>query len=32
MTSLLEYVMAWCAQNNVELREARQWLNEGRWA
>lgn len=32
MASLLEYVMAWCAQNNVELRDARQWLNEGRWA
>lgn len=32
MASLLEYVMAWCADNNVELREARQWLTDGRWA
>lgn len=27
MASLLDYVMAWCAQNNVELREARQWVD-----
>jgi hypothetical protein len=26
MTSLIEYVMAWCAMNDVELRESRQWL------
>ena len=27
MASLLEYVMAWCAENGVELREARQWVD-----
>ena len=27
MASLLEYVMAWCAENCVELREARQWVD-----
>lgn len=27
MASLLEYVMAWCADNGVELREARQWVD-----
>lgn len=27
MASLLDYVMAWCAQNGVELREARQWVD-----
>ena len=25
MASLLDYVMAWCANNNIELREAAQW-------
>lgn len=25
MTSLIEYVMAWCAGNGVELKEAREW-------
>lgn len=24
----LDYVMAWCAQNGVELRDARQWVDE----
>ena len=28
MASLLDYVMAWCAQNGVELRDARQWVDE----
>ena len=28
MASLLEYVMAWCAENGVELRDARQWVDE----
>lgn len=28
MASLLDYVMAWCAQNGVELRDARQWGDE----
>ena len=27
MASLLDYVMAWCAQNGVELRDARQWVD-----
>lgn len=27
MASLLEYVMAWCAEHGVELREARQWVD-----
>ena len=25
MASLLEYVICWCANNNVELRDAAQW-------
>lgn len=28
MASLLEYVMAWCAMHGVELREARQWVDQ----
>ena len=28
MASLLDYVMAWCTQNGVELRDARQWVDE----
>ena len=28
MASLLEYVMAWCALHDVELRDARQWRDE----
>ena len=27
MASLLEYVMAWCAEHGVELRDARQWVD-----
>ena len=27
MASLLDYVMAWCAENGVELRDARQWVD-----
>ena len=27
MASLLEYVMAWCADSGVELREAGQWID-----
>jgi hypothetical protein len=27
LSSLVEYVLAWCAQNGVELREARQWVD-----
>lgn len=28
MASLLEYVMAWAVEHGVELREARQWVDE----
>ncbi len=28
MASLLEYVISWAADNGVELREARQWVDE----
>lgn len=27
MASLLEYVMAYCAENGIELRESRQWMD-----
>ena len=26
LSSLVEYVQAWCAHNGIELREARQWM------
>lgn len=27
LNSLVEYILAWCAQNDVVLREARQWID-----
>ena len=27
LASLVEYILAWCALNGVELREARQWVD-----
>ena len=27
LSSLVEYILAWCALNGVELREARQWVD-----
>jgi hypothetical protein len=27
LSSLVEYIQAWCADNGVELREARQWVD-----
>lgn len=27
LNSLVEYILAWCALNGVELREARQWVD-----